>query len=159
MRQDGSMSKGCVRNSRKGCVGRAAGRAVRIDEVLWCESRPTLKLELPANHRQTGNCIPPAHTLARRASLAQSTRLFRQWARNSSISSAPRNDTLANMKKAWLLLLVVLLPSPLVFSQTANAAKTPATTPTPSAETDHAGQLGSSAERTVEVSARRLAVG
>jgi hypothetical protein len=38
------------------------------------------------------------------------------------------------MNKAWLLLLVVLLPSPLAFSQTANAAKTPAATPTSSAE-------------------------
>lgn len=46
----------------------------------------------------------------------------------------PQNDTLANMKKAWLLLLVVLLTSSLAFSQTANAAKTPATAPTSSAE-------------------------
>jgi hypothetical protein len=38
------------------------------------------------------------------------------------------------MKKAWLLLLVVLLTSSLAFSQTANAAKTPATAPTSSAE-------------------------
>jgi Bacteriocin-protection, YdeI or OmpD-Associated len=32
MRQGGSMSKGCVRNSKKGCGGHAAGQAVRIDE-------------------------------------------------------------------------------------------------------------------------------
>lgn len=38
------------------------------------------------------------------------------------------------MKKAWLLLLVVLPPPPLVFSQTANAAKTPATAQISSAE-------------------------
>ncbi len=39
------------------------------------------------------------------------------------------------MKKAWLLPLVVLLPSPLAFSQTANAAKTQATASNSSAET------------------------
>ena len=33
-RQGGSMSKGCARSSKKGCGGRAAGRAVRIDDWL-----------------------------------------------------------------------------------------------------------------------------
>jgi hypothetical protein len=31
-REDGTMSKGCARSSKKGCGGLAAGRTVRIDE-------------------------------------------------------------------------------------------------------------------------------
>jgi hypothetical protein len=61
--------------------------------------------------------------------------------RNCSISFVPQNDTLASMKKAWLL-LVVLLASPTAFSQTANAAKTP---PTPLASSPETITLGNSA--------------
>jgi len=49
------MSKGCARNSKKACGGRVAGRAVRIDDVLSCESRPALMFELRASDRQSGS--------------------------------------------------------------------------------------------------------
>lgn len=42
MRQGGSMSKGCARSSKKGCGGRAAGQATRIDDHL---RRPDLRSE------------------------------------------------------------------------------------------------------------------